>query len=164
MSATSDRTALRLQAYYDGELSGLARWWLERRLRRSPALRAELAALARVGEWVRDAHVEEAAPDVWDSIALRLHAIDARRADVRAPRRSWVGWLAVPGAVVSAAIAAVLAYHELAPVKPPAATGVVRWLDSGGRDVMVLEGDPGTTIIWVLDAPKKPKRDEAGNA
>jgi hypothetical protein len=159
MSAMSERTALRLQAYHDGELSGLARWWLERRLRRSPDLRAELAALGRVGDWVRDAHVEEDGPDLWASIALRLPAADARRAEPGRERRIWLGWLAVPGAVVSAALAAVLAYYELAP-RPPSAIGVVRWLDSGGRDVMVLEADPDTTIIWVFDAPKKPTRDE----
>jgi hypothetical protein len=163
MSATSERTLLRLQAYHDGELSGLARWWLERRLRRSPALRAELAALARVGEWVRDAHVEEPAPDLWDAIALRLPAADARRADAGGARRSWVGWLAVPGVVASAAIAAVLAFYELASPPPPA-TGVVRWLDSGGRDVMVLEADPDTTIIWIFDAPKESMREDGGNA
>jgi hypothetical protein len=162
MSAMSERTALSLQAYHDGELSGLARWWLERRLRRSPALRAELAALGRVGDWVRDAHVEEAGPDLWDSIALRLPAVDARRAEAVAARRPSLGWLAVPGVVVSAAIAAVLAFYEFAPAPPE--EGVVRWLDSGGRDVMVLEADPDTTIIWIFDAPKKPKRDERDKA
>ena len=163
MSAMSERTALRLQAYHDGELSGPSRWWFERRLRRSPDLRAELSALGRVGDWVRDGHVEEAGPDLWDSIALRLPAADARRAEAGRPRRAWLGWLAVPGAIASAALAAVLAYYELAPAPRPA-MGVVRWLDSGGRDVMVLEADPDTTIIWVFDAPKKPTRDEGDKA
>ena len=157
MSAVSPRISLRLQAFHDGELSGLERRWLEFRLRRSPALRAELAALARVGDWVREAQPEEAGPDLWDAIALRLPAADARRAEAGRARPS-LGWLAVPGAVVSAAIAALL-FYELSPAKPPA-TGVVRWLDSGGRDVMVLEPDPDTTIIWVFDAPKKPQRDD----
>lgn len=160
MSARSERTALRLQAYHDGELSGLARWWFERRLRRSPDLLAELAALGRVGDWVREAHVEEAGPDLWASIALRLPAADARRAEPGRERRIWLGWLAVPGAVASAVLAAIFAYNELAPPAQPRTTGVVRWLDSGGRDVMVLEGDPDTTIIWVFDAPKKLTRDE----
>jgi hypothetical protein len=163
MNAMSERTALRLQAYHDGELSGLARWWLERQLRRSPDLRAELAALGRVGEWVRDAHVEEVAPDLWDSIALRLPAADARRSDVGRPRRAWLGWLAVPGAIASAALVAVLIHRELAPVRPHT-TGVVRWLDSGGRDVMVLDADPDTTIIWVIDAPEKSTQDEGQKA
>jgi hypothetical protein len=159
MSAVSERTAVRLQAYHDGELSGLARWWFEQRLRSSPALRAELAALARVGDWVRAAHAEEAGPDLWDAIALRLPALDARRGEAGRARPS-LGWLALPGAVVSAGIAALLAFYEFAPAPPPA-TDVVRWLDSGGRDVMVLEADPDTTIIWVFDAPKKPTRDES---
>ena len=29
---------------------------------------------------------------------------------------------------------------------------VVRWIDGGARSVMVLDDDPDTTIIWVLDA------------
>ena len=39
-----------LHAYHDGELSGFARWRFERRLRRSPELQRELAALTRIGE------------------------------------------------------------------------------------------------------------------
>ena len=42
-----------LNAYYDGELSGLRRWIFERRLARSPRLRAELEDLKRVSQWVQ---------------------------------------------------------------------------------------------------------------
>ncbi len=33
----------------------------------------------------------------------------------------------------------------------PVAGGGVRWIDTGERSVMVLDDDPETTIIWVLD-------------
>ena len=33
----------------------------------------------------------------------------------------------------------------------PAGGGTLRWIDSEGRGVMVLDDDPETTIIWVLD-------------
>ena len=42
-----------LNAYHDGELSGLRRWIFERRLARSPGLRTELEELKRVSQWVQ---------------------------------------------------------------------------------------------------------------
>ncbi len=143
----------RLHAYHDGELTGLARRRFERRLRQSPALQRELAEIARVGEWVRAGHAEPESPDLWDQIAMRLPAEDARRAETGTRRRpGW--WLAWPGAAVAAtaglALAVSLGWFD---EEAPAAGGVVHWLDTGGRDVMVLEGAPDTTIIWVIDGP-----------
>jgi anti-sigma factor RsiW len=149
----SDRALQLLHAYHDGELSGYARWRFERRLRRSPQLRRELAALSRIGDWVRESQRDGPGADLWDSIALRLPAIDARRADARASRVSGFGWLAWPGALASAALAAVLVFAWLTPPSTPKKIGVVRWLDSGPRDVMVLQAAPDTTIVWVMGAP-----------
>jgi len=161
-SATPDRWTRRLHAYSDGELSGFARWRFERRLRRSPQLQRELAELARIGDWVRDAHAGASGPDLWDAIALRLPAADARRAERAAGERPGIGWLAWPGALASAAVAAVLVVHWLTP-PTPSRIGVVRWLDSGPRDVMVLEAAPDTTIVWVIGPPgKRPARGEDG--
>ena len=149
-----DRLTRRLHAYSDGELSGFARWRFERRLRRSPELQRELAELARIGDWVRDAHADSPNADLWDEIALRLPAADARRAE-RAAEQPGLGWLAWPGAIATAAVAAVLVVHWFqAPT--PSRIGVVRWLDSGPRDVMVLEPAPDTTIVWVIGPPGKP--------
>ncbi len=160
-----------LHAYHDGELSGLARWRFERRLRRSPELQRELEALARVGDWVRDGHVESPGPDLWDAIALRLPAIDARRAEAasagsaleRWARTLWGRPILIYGAELSAlALAVVFAFQWLTPPPPP--SRVVRWLDSGPRDVMVLEdAAPDTTIIWVIGPPgKRAPRGEDG--
>jgi anti-sigma factor RsiW len=149
-----DRTAWLLNAYRDGELSRFARWRFERRLRRSPELQRELAALVRVGDWVRASEAEAPGADVWDAIALRLPAIDARRAESGVAERPGFGWLAWPGAFASVALAAVFAYQWLAaPI--PNRIGTVRWVDSGPRDVMVLEAAPDTTIVWVIGAPGK---------
>ena len=150
-----DRALAQLHAYHDGELSGFARWRFERRLRRSPELQRELAEIARIGDWVRDAHAESTSPERWDRIALRLPAADARRAERAAGERSGLGWLAWPGAIASAVVAAVLVAQWLTPATPPR-IGIVRWLDSGPRDVMVLEAAPDTTIIWVIGPPGKP--------
>jgi anti-sigma factor RsiW len=152
-SEKPDRATLRLHAYADGELSGWARWRFERQLRRSPQLQRELAELAQVGAWVRDVHSDAPGPDLWDRIALRLPAADARRAE-RTAERPGLGWLAWPGAVASAVVAAVLVAQWLTPATP-SRIGTVRWLDSGPRDVMVLEAAPDTTIVWVIGPPGK---------
>ncbi|MGH0028210.1 MAG: hypothetical protein ACQGVC_00340, partial [Myxococcota bacterium] len=51
----------------------------------------------------------------------------------------------------TAAVAMVALYVGLWPEAPAASGGVVRWIDSGERSVMVLDDQPDTTIIWVLD-------------
>jgi hypothetical protein len=153
-SAIPGRTADLLNAYRDGELSGFARWRFERRLRRSPELQRELAALSRIGDWVRASQADAPGADLWDAIALRLPAIDARRAEAGAAERSGLGWLAWPGAFASVVLAAVFAFQWLA-APTPSRIGVVRWVDSGPRDVMVIEAAPDTTIVWVIGAPGK---------
>lgn len=142
-----------LHAYHDGELRGLARWRLERRLRREPRLRRQLAALEGIGELVREREAEAGAPDLWDAIALRLPAVDARREQPVEERRGGLpAWLRPAGALAVAAallLAVYVGWFESA----PAAGGVVRWIDSGGRPVLVLEegGESDVTIIWMLD-------------
>jgi anti-sigma factor RsiW len=143
---------LTLQAYHDGELGAWARWRFERRLARSPELRRELAALAELGDLVRESEAAVTAPDLWPEIARRLPAVDAERAEAAwAGRRPRFGKrvLKPVGALLTAgALAAALAIALLS--RETARSGVVNWVDGGGRDVMVLdEGD--VTVIWVLD-------------
>ena len=144
-----------LYAYHDGELSAFARRRFERQLRRSPELRAELSLLDGVGGALRDLDADGAMPDLWDGIALRLPAIDAERAEAEADpaREGWLSWLMRPaGASLAAAVAATaLAVAALWP-ETAVQDGVVRWVDAGGRSVMVLDDHPGTTIIWVLES------------
>lgn len=166
-----------LNAYHDGELSGLRRWLFERRLARSPRLRAELEELKRLARWVQGAGAQPPSVDVWDDIALHLPAIDAqlveqrqrlgeqrqRRIEQRQGRdepREWrgMGWLAAyarPLAAVAVTVALALALflgimEDAAPPTP----GMIHWLDTGGRSVMVLEDQGGTTIVWLLEAPE----------
>jgi hypothetical protein len=154
----SDRALARLHAYHDGELSGFARWRFERRLRRSPALQRELAELARIGDWVRASHGDPPAAELWDRIAMRLPAIDAQRAEAGAGGgRAGLRWWAWPGAVASAVVVAALAFQWLSPPPVPKKIGVVRWLDSGPRDVMLLQASPDTTVVWVIGAPRLPR-------
>ena len=144
-----------LHAYHDGELSGFARWRFERRLRRKPALQAELERLGALRDLLRSRDAAEPAPDLWDTIALRLPAADAERQEGRAEAAGSSGllwWLKPVGAVAATvAVAMVAVYGGFWQEAPVATGGVVRWIDSGERSVMVLDDDPDTTIIWVLD-------------
>lgn len=148
-----------LHAYHDGELSGFARWRFERELRRNPSLRAELAQLATLRDLLRKQDEAGPSPDLWDAIALRLPAIDAARAERAADPPAGRGlpevllrWIKPLGALAAtAAVAAVALYVGLFQETKATSGGVVRWIDSGERSVLVLDGDPETTIIWVLD-------------
>lgn len=154
-----------LSAHFDGELRGLARWRLARRLRRDPRQRRELELFETIGSVLRE-EADAAAPatDLWDRVALRLPAADARRAEALAGahrrRRTWLvgGPL---GAAVAAGLAA-LAIGLWGGGEPGTSNGVVRWMYAGKRNVVVLEepGAPGATIIWVLD--ESASKDAAG--
>jgi hypothetical protein len=142
-----------IAAYHDGELRGLARWRFEWRLRRSPRLRRELESLHRLGDLVRASEARASEPDLWDRIQQRLPALDARRADEAQPSGLLAPWLLRPLGAVAVVTAALLAVYAGVFRGPSPSGGVVRWMDSGGRPVMVLEGDAETqmTIIWMLD-------------
>lgn len=159
MSELDTRRGEEVSAYHDGELSGLARWRFERRLRREPELRRELAALARLSQLVRVGEGRAAEPDLWDRIEQRLPAVDARRralereAGERAGRGlRWRPLGAVAAAAAVALFAVYVAWEERGPGAgaPGSQAGAVRWMDSGGRSVMVIE-EPGMTVIWMLD-------------
>ena len=139
---------------HDGELRGLARWRFERTLARSPELQRELESLRRLRALAVEADRAADAPDLWQGIARRLPALDAQRAgDVagsdRARETRWpAGWLEPLGALTAAAAIATLVFALWS--SDTAESSVVRWIDSGDRSVVVLEGDDEVTIIWVL--------------
>jgi anti-sigma factor RsiW len=146
------KTRERLQAYYDGELRGLARWRFERKLERAPALQEELFALEETGRLLRLAESESAAPDLWEAIRLRLPALDAQRAEageVAAVPPSWLRtlspWFGVAAATAALALAIGVEWGD------PSVPGSVRWIDSRGKPLMVLQDDRKATIIWVIE-------------
>ena len=162
MSGTSGERAL--HAYHDGELRGFARWRFERRLARSPELRRELEALALMRELVREGESRVPTPDLWEGISRRLPPEEGARPARIGDREAREGrggfaplaWLVRPlgAAAVVVAVALVFALNS----GDNAAPGVVRWIDSGDRNVMVLEGDEEVTIIWVLGEASTPPR------
>ncbi len=143
-----------LHAYHDGELRGLRRWRFERRLSRAPELRAELEALKQLAEWTRECEAERPTEDLWDSIALRLPALDAQRAE--SPRRPGRGFaIAFARPLTALALTGALALALFLGIIRDASSptpGVISWLDTGGRSVMVLENPDSATIVWLLDS------------
>jgi hypothetical protein len=139
-------------AYYDRELGPLRAWLARRRLARDPAARRELAALAALGDAVRAAAADLPEPSLWGTLAGRLRAIDAELVAERPVGAGWrgLGWRRPLAAGVAAAAVVALLFAVFA---PPAEDGggVVRWLDTRGRPVMVLENAGDATIIWLID-------------
>jgi len=147
-----DTLSERLHAYHDGELRGLARWRFERRLERDPALQGELFALEETGRLLREVESEAAAPDLWEAIRLRLPALDAKRVEAgeapAAPRsRPWAlsPWVGVGVAAAALALAIGVEWGDAS------VPGSVRWIDSRGSPLMVLQDDSKATIIWVIE-------------
>ena len=145
------RMSRELHAYHDGELNVLARWRFERRLARSPELRRELDVLVTIGEAVREVDGATQAPDLWASIAAQLPAADASRGETQGSFSEWLAPMLRPAAAVVATAGIALAVAIGLTSGDTAAVGVVSWMDSGGRNVIVLDGESGATIIWVLD-------------
>jgi anti-sigma-K factor RskA len=139
-----------LHAYHDGELGWLAGWRFERRLARS------LEALDTLGGLARQVDAAGPAPDLWAEIARRLPGLDAERG-ASAGSGGWI--LAAPllRPLATVAAAALLALAVAVGLRTgetgERAVGVVRWIDPGPHNVLVLEDEPrDATIIWVLDA------------
>ena len=152
-SEATAKAVAQLCAYHDGELGGVARWLFERRLRRSPELQQELEALDQIGSLVRASETRADSVDLWDRISLSLPAADARRAEeIEAGSFVTPTWLRPLGAAAVAAAALVAVFFGSLDTPAPSAR-VVRWMDSGGRSVIVLDDavDSDVTIIWILD-------------
>ncbi len=163
----------KLEKYYDGELSWLGRWWVERRLAASAEMRRELARLERLSELVREAESRSVAPDLWPAIEGQLSCEPAGRDPIRAdastwrPALGWLGPLRLPAGAFALAAAALLALVRGdawwgADASSGSPVGVVRWIDTGSRSVLVIEDETGrgATLVWVLDP--EPQAGEAG--
>jgi anti-sigma factor RsiW len=141
-----------LHAYHDGELGGLGRWRIERRLARDPAARRELARLVELRGAIREVASDPPAPDLWAGIEAGLASVDAgveaaARPAAEPAARPWLRPLAA-GALAAGIAAAWLVFST---PTDPVDGGVVRWLYTRGRPVMVLEQPNDATIIWLLD-------------
>jgi anti-sigma-K factor RskA len=153
----SERLVRDLHAYHDGELQGVRRWWLERRIAASPAAQAELERLREVGAALRAQAEQTPAPDLWSAIVMQLppavsHAEPARERDgfgFTLPK--WAGAVVAAGAVAIA----FFAMPGGGPTPGPGLRGsAVQLLDTGRRPAVILQDDAEATIILLLPKQK----------
>jgi hypothetical protein len=150
-----------LEAYHDRELSWWRRRLMEGRVRRSPRLQRELELLQEMSAAALSVDAAVASPDLWDDISGRLGAIDAdrqsHRASAAAPARepfgslsALFGWKPMGLAVAAGATAlAIGLWNSSGTVAADPNDGVLRYLDTGGQSVIVVD-DPDVTIIWLI--------------
>jgi anti-sigma factor RsiW len=156
MNEERRRAEQALHALADGELPFWKRAFAARRLARDAAAQRELAGISELGALLREQAAALPIPDLWDGIraqlptAARPAPLDAD--DTRPAAVPWLpGWLGA--AIATASVVAVMASGVLTGDAAP--VGSLRWLDSKGKPVMVLQDDHVATIIWVLSKPKR---------
>ncbi len=117
--------------------------------------------LREIGDAARAVEVGIASPPLWDALAGRLRAVDAEIevARDRTPGRAsalLAGWRPLGAAALAAAsaLALVLALRASAPAAPGESVGVgsLRFLDTGGVPVILMQESEDVTIIWLMDA------------
>jgi anti-sigma factor RsiW len=151
-----------LHAYRDGELSAFGRWRVRRRIARDPRARRELASVAALGNLLREQASARAEPDLWEAVRAQL-ATAPRPAPLLEDEAPSAPGAWLPGclgaALAAASVALLMAGGRLSGDAAP--VGSLRWLDSKGKPVMVLQDDRDATIIWVL--PKSRQADAGGS-
>ena len=146
--AKCDRVRMALADYVEGSLRGRARARVEAHLRGCADCRAEVAALERTGELLRETRVIPAPGRLWGSIEAEI----ARRESVPVIRGLQHLWR---GAVAAAALAAVLiGIWMVRPQEAPIAAPTVQQVAIDEEFQSTLEGH--LSAIWVT-----PLADEA---
>jgi anti-sigma factor RsiW len=155
----SERLVRELHAYHDGELHGLRRWWLERRIASDPAAQAELARLRELGAALRAQAEQTPAPDLWGAILVQLPAAPGvEPADGRdgfgftLPK--WAGAVVAAGAVAIALLVVPGRSPTPGPAQPAGRGSAVQLLDTGRRPAVILQDDAEATIVLLLPLQK----------
>jgi anti-sigma factor RsiW len=156
----SERLVRDLHAYHDGELGGLRRWWLERRLATSSAAQAELARIRELRAALRAQAEQTPAPDLWGAIVMQLPA--AVPAAEATPERDgfgftlpkWAGALVAAGAVAVALFVIPGGGTPVRPLPSMLQQSAVQLLDTGRRPAVILQDDAEATIILLLPKQK----------
>ena len=146
--AQCERAQTALADYVEGSLRGRARARVEAHLRDCADCRAEVAALERTGELLKDARAIPAPSRVWGSIEAEI-AGKQSLPTIRSLRVLW------RGAVVVAALAtALIAGWMVRPQEAPIAAPTVQQAEIDEEFQSTLEGH--LSAIWVT-----PLADEA---
>jgi anti-sigma factor RsiW len=156
----SERLVKDLHAYHDGEISGLRRWWLERRIAASPAAQAELAHIRELGTALRAQAEQTPAPDLWSAIVLQLPQpapeaeVSRRREGFGFTLPKWAGAAVAAGAVAAAFLLIPGGGTAPDPLTPALRGSAVQLLDTGRRPALILQDDAEATIILLLPKQK----------
>ncbi len=156
----SERLVKDLHAYHDGELGGLHRWWVERRIAASPAARAELARIRELGAALRAQAEQIPTPDLWSAIVMQLPPAVPAGEPARArdgfgfTLPKWAGALVAAGAVAVAVFVFPGNGPSPRPVTAAARESAVQLLDTGRRPAVILQDDMEATIILLLPKQK----------
>lgn len=150
-----NRRQLELQAYHDGELRGVRRLLVARRVARDPEAQREIEEMQSLGATLRDAEAGAAELDLWEAIRAELPTAPSPLRDgapAAARPRAGPAWR-LPATVAGAGLAAMLLALLWVGGDPgdAAARGSVRWLDAGATPTMLLQDDREATIIWLLE-------------
>ena len=166
------RSSKRLDAYRDGELSPRLRERVERRLASDSGAARHVERTAAVGSAVRDAWREgPPAPSPEFMIALLRPEMDRLDAELAGAARlgAWLELLRrlvrpVPAGVLAAACTVLLLVlpsevgQGVNPVLEPLAESDVSGevtpiydLAQGEQPLMILKGEDGSTVIWILE-------------
>lgn len=156
MNPHPERGDAELNAFRDGELSPWRRWLVGRRVARDAVLQRRLDTLETLGGLLREQAESTPQPDLWDGIRARL-ATAPRPAPRNETSQAAPAVSAAPawlGAAFAAAVVVIVMATSWLPGDAPSVASV-RWLDSKGKPVMVLQDDLEATIIWVIQKPKR---------
>ena len=162
----NDSMRQRIMAYHDGELgrlrSALMRW----RIGRSPELARELESCAELSRLVRDeGDVPDIASDsLWPAISMGLASVSSRAGSEEAvvDDRPAMGALGFgfwrPAGAGIAVLAAVGLWFALSgnpgsvvPGYEVPFRGGLRYLDTHGKPVVVVDEAEDVTIIWLME-------------
>jgi anti-sigma factor RsiW len=154
----SERLVKDLHAYHDGELRGLRRWWVERRIAASPAAQAELERIRELGVALRAQAEQAPSPDLWSAVVLQLPPVLPAPAPARErdgfgfTLPKWAGMAVAAGAVAVAFL--VMPGGAPTPLPPAVRDSAVQLLDTGRRPAVILQDDAEATIILLLPMQK----------
>lgn len=176
---SDERRSRSLHAYYDGELSRFARWRMDRKLRRSPELRRELAEWTELSSCIQEVESTDTlhgTRDTWLEIGSALSKIDREiesspgvdRAGPVHSSKSGVGWnwgplaascaLAVLAlAVLSADTEDVILRSSTPATSSETPSGSLRYLKTNGVSYVVARDTGDVTIIWLMDSGGAPE-------
>ncbi len=151
----NDETAMRIEAWFDGELDPAARAEVEALLERDPRARAHLERLRRLRAALQEAKpVGVGAPVAWNSVRARIEPASTRRG------RSWPvpAGLRLAGAAAAALLLGMAVWwqlHRAGSERAARLSTLVELVETdleGATPIIYIDRPSGWTVVWILEA------------